>query len=421
MNLIRPAEHGVEQVFDWKKTRIKSRNKTTSGADDAFGDAALLTLADESIPHGELALLFTVREETSMEGAKKLNFKGYDLSQCQALINVDWEKIGEAAIGSAAGGDSLLEMPIEREKIVGKKLVKIKISGGEGGHSGVDIHRSRANVAKELARCLQEIKGKTKLNIVSISAGEIKNEGQGENETPIRNAIPSSTEALIAIDPGQEGVLKSILRNQEKRIKKNYSEEKKLKISLEKTEETAEEMMTQDSTKDVLNLLTVLPHGVIDRGPDPLAGELTLKSTNLAIIRTKKESIRIDMSNRAVNEDKLEEVKKQIREIGQIFLTKVDEPEIYPACDQPAETDLFGFAKQIYEKVTGMPLKFTKVHGGLEFGYWKKFWPDMPMFAFGPTIDGPHSKNESMLVKTVPPTLEFLFSFVSSFAKGIGQ
>ncbi len=411
-----PAKVGVELVMNWNRTKVRSKNKTTAGTDNGVGLSALMTLADEKIPHGEVDMLFTVKEETGLDGAAGLG-DGIKkiIGECKALINVDWEKIGEAAIGSAGGGDSVLNLPIDKEIIKNKKLLRIVLENGKGGHSGVDIHKGRANAIRELALTLKQL-NKTKFNLVSITGGVIKDEGK-EKESPIRNAIPPAAEAVIAVDEGQEKIIKSVLRQRESSIKDQFSEDKKIKLSFREVERHADLMLTRDSTTKSINLLTTLPTGLesVKREYDPLAGELTVQSANLAIVRTGAYGLRVDVSSRAVDDTKLAEIRKTVDQVAQIFGAENKELTPYPACDQDPYTPLFVFANRLHKELTGREFTFTKVHGGLEFGYWRKFWPHMSMFAFGPTINDPHSTSESMLTKTVPPFLNYFFNFVSSF------
>lgn len=407
-----PAEKGVRPIIDVIGKKIVAK-KTTLGADNRGGIAELLALTDESIEHGKLTYLFTTAEEVGLEGAEKLNFKKHDLSENDALINVDGEKVGEIDIGSAAAGNSTIELPVEKISTKGKTLLKIAIEGGKGGHSGVDIHKKRVNAIKELADVLQMINKRNKLNLVSITAGDIK------DGVSVTNAISSSAEAVIAVDQGTESIIRSILKHKRKKIHTEYKREKKLKLSLKGKEEKSSKMMDDRSTKNALDLLSQLPHGVIKRIPDhPLVGKLTTKSTNLAIVRTKGSNMTVQMMSRSAEDSDLVEIRGNIKATAKKFSAKVKESKPYPSCSQPSDTDLFSFAKQLYEKKFGKPLKLSITHGGLELGWWKKFWPEMPMMAIpAATIENAHSKSESMTISSITPAYRFLVSLISELAR----
>ena len=107
---------------------------TTLGADNGIGVAAMLAmLEDQSIRAGKIECVFTVEEETGLNGALALS---PGLLEGRLLINLDTEEIGVIYIGCAGGRDSLLELPLKRKETApGKKGIKVKVRGLLGGHS----------------------------------------------------------------------------------------------------------------------------------------------------------------------------------------------------------------------------------------------------------------------------------------------
>lgn len=76
-------------------------DNTTLGADNGIGIALSIALAeDKEIAHPELELLFTVREEVGLIGAKQLHPNFFKSKQ---YISLDSEKEGVFTIGSAGG------------------------------------------------------------------------------------------------------------------------------------------------------------------------------------------------------------------------------------------------------------------------------------------------------------------------------
>ena len=60
-------------------------------------------------------------------------------------------------VGSASSVDTSIRVEKPREPCEpGAVTLSVSISGGLGGHSGVDIARGRANAIKVLARALRE-------------------------------------------------------------------------------------------------------------------------------------------------------------------------------------------------------------------------------------------------------------------------
>jgi dipeptidase D len=129
---------------------------TTLGADDGIAIAAMMALAeDESLPHGPLELLMTVAEEVGLpgEGANALDPA---LVTAATLLNLDSEEDGKLTVGSASSTDTTIRVERPRTACAADDVtLAVRVSGGAGGHSGVDIAAGRANAIKVLATALR--------------------------------------------------------------------------------------------------------------------------------------------------------------------------------------------------------------------------------------------------------------------------
>ena len=108
---------GVEH--DFRKDPIKCEiedgwliaKDTTLGADCGIGIAAQLAiLEDSNLKHGRIECLFTVAEETGLDGAHALK---PDFMTGKTLINLDSEDEGELFIGCAGGIDTSAKFKYE--------------------------------------------------------------------------------------------------------------------------------------------------------------------------------------------------------------------------------------------------------------------------------------------------------------------
>ncbi len=403
-----PAENGVQAYVTKDGKRVKAKG-TTLGADNGIGVSSLLSLADENIEHGQLALLFTVSEETGLDGVRKMKFD-HDFTKYQALINIDSEDEGKATIGCAGGGNSLISQPIERISSQGKKLMRIELSGGEGGHSGIEIAKKRANALKELNSALTRISGSHKLNLVSLEAGKI------ENEVPVRNAIPSHAEAVIAINPEDEAKIRTALRKEKRLLKERFKKEK-LGFSFKEAEDQSSEMMTDKSSYFAAQLINDLPHGVYGWQQKPDGGRMPSLSTNLAIVRTEAKAVKIDLMSRSSNDEALETFRQSISKLAHEYGAATINTDPYPAWNPPGDLPLYDFAKEVYKKLFNRKLKTSKTHGGLELGFFNKMWGDMPMLSIGPTIKDAHSVKESVLIPSVTRFYKYLTAMVAEMAR----
>lgn len=114
---------------------------TTLGADNGIGLALAMASVDFA-SHPALELVFTIDEEAGMTGVEGLDFS---LLSGKKIINLDSEDEDEITISSAGGIGVIATKSLDY--CVGENIQKytLKISGMQGGHSGVEIHKNRGN------------------------------------------------------------------------------------------------------------------------------------------------------------------------------------------------------------------------------------------------------------------------------------
>ena len=155
-------QKNADKVHDFEKDPIETivdgdwvrADGTTLGADNGVGVAmALSVLEAKDLQHGPVEVLVTIDEETGMTGANALK---PGLLKGDILINLDSETEGELYIGCAGGIDASASIPYRKEAVPEgwHHAHLIRVSGCQGGHSGMDIILCRANANKLLARVL---------------------------------------------------------------------------------------------------------------------------------------------------------------------------------------------------------------------------------------------------------------------------
>ena len=175
---------GIKMYVDGDWVRAEG---TTLGADNGIGVATILaTLESSDIPHPTLEALFTIDEETGMTGA--LGLKSGHL-EATILLNLDTEDDDEISIGCAGGVDITSSGTYEPEDTIKDNTIglKITVKGGNGGHSGMDIHKGIANANKLMNRVLLEAQESVDFRVSEIHGGGL------------RNAIPREANALIVV------------------------------------------------------------------------------------------------------------------------------------------------------------------------------------------------------------------------------
>ena len=171
-----PIEYVIEDGW------MIARN-TTLGADDGIGVAATLALLSSNLPMGKIEGVFTISEETGMDGAMAMKPGFFD---AKTLINLDSEDEGQLFVGCAGGIDTTAVFRYKTEYVrQGAVAICLNISDAIGGHSGDDINKERANAVQILVRFLYSEMGRFQL--VSLRGGNKRNAIAREAEAASRN------------------------------------------------------------------------------------------------------------------------------------------------------------------------------------------------------------------------------------------
>ncbi len=369
-----------------------SAKGTTLGADNGIGVAASLAIMeDNSLIHPSLEFLFTIEEETGLKGASELQpgvLKG------KKLLNLDSEDEGEFTIGCAGGADSQIIFPLEKEPYDGASY-QIKLSGFLGGHSGVDINLGRGNSIKLLTRLLWEVAKDVPFKLALIKGGNL------------RNAIPRESVAEIILAPGKEVLFQEKALKSFKNIKAEFKAiDPDVSMSIEKSDNVSETVLSPKSQRMLLNLLYTLPHGIISMHPK--IKDLVETSTNLAVVITKTDKAEIICSTRSSSASALEATRNILAALSEITRSEIIQEEGYPGWKPNLESSLLKKVKIVYKELFNKEPTVAAIHAGLECGIIGDKFPGMDMISFGPTIKFPHSPGEKVHINSVDKFWKFL-------------
>ena len=239
---------------------------TTLGADDGIGIAACLALMESDKPMGKVESIFTISEETGMDGAFAME-EGFFTGK--TLINLDSEDEGQLFIGCAGGEhtDAVFNCSSEPVK-AGSTLVSIEISGGVGGHSGDDINKHRANTVKLLSGFLAA-ELEHGFQLVSL-------EGGGKS-----NAIARECKAVVATADADG--LKARFEAFAAGLKAEYATDDAGLVFTVQDAPAAGQALESGAAVRLVRALDSTVHGVVRMSPD-IPG-LVQTSTNLAAVK----------------------------------------------------------------------------------------------------------------------------------------
>ena len=368
---------------------ILRANETTLGADDGIAIAMGLALLDsKNIPHPPIEFLATTSEETGMDGA--LAITGEHLNG-KTLINIDSEEEGIFLVSCAGGLNTLTEFEIKRENI--KKdfeCLKIEISGLKGGHSGIEIHKQRANAIKILGRLLYVVKKDISLAFI---------EGGAKH-----NAIAKNSEAIITTKDAEK--IKNILEDLSKKIKNEYkTEDSQMQIKIEKIE-NIKECITKEISDNIIDFMNLAPNGVLYMSRE-ISG-LVQTSANNGVLKEENGKLIFTISIRSSLESSTEEIVSIVEIASKRTNAKFEKVNWYPAWEYDKNSKIKDIALSVYKKMTGKDAKIEAIHAGLECGILKRVLPEVDMISIGPNLYDVHTPAEHLSVSSVDRTWKFL-------------
>ena len=372
---------------------------TTLGADDGIGIAACLALLDSDLPTGKLECLFTISEETGMDGAFALEpgfFEG------KTLINLDSEDEGQLFVGCAGGLDTTATFEFKRETLrKGYNTLKVRVSGGRGGHSGDDINKERANALRLLIRFLY-----TELQydyqLLSLGGGNKPNAICREAEAII--AVPAEDiPEWVADAEAFDVLMKDEFKSSDPDIGIEIREEASLIRPIEEG----------DAANIVMSLLGV-PHGVEKMSMD-IPG-LVETSTNLAAAHIEGDVLKVITSQRSSVVSELHAMAERVEAAFFLGSFDVEHHGEYPGWKPNLDSRILKVSVDSYKKLFKTDPEVKAIHAGLECGLFLEKFPDLDMISFGPTLRNVHAPGEKLELASLDKFVAHLTDVVLNFA-----
>jgi len=360
---------------------------TTLGGDDGIALAYILALLEsDSIPHPEIEAVFTVDEETGMNGAKMI-----DVSDIKGnmLLNIDSEDEGIFLAGCAGGMDISVEIPLTFENMPMNQGYKIEVSGLIGGHSGVEIDKERGNAIVIMARLLNRLKDI--IGICDINGG-IKH-----------NAIPNKCTAVILCS--KEDELYKRIDGFKSDIYPEYEvSDPGLNIAVCKINEL-NQAVTWASAERLITFIINVPHGVVNMSSD-IKG-LVETSVNLSFVSI-DDNLKVEFSVRSSKKTRKNYMFEKISMLAKSFGGKIVKNNEYPEWEYRKDSVLRTFMCDVYKKMYNAVPNTEVIHAGLECGIFASKIKDLDAVSFGPDIYDIHTPKERMSISSAERVWEFI-------------
>ena len=375
---------------------------TTLGADNGIALAmALVLVEDDAVRHPPLELLFTVDEESGLIGAHKLDAS---LITGRILINIDSEDEGVFTIGCAGGEETLIRLPLAYEdRPDGWDGGRVVVGGLRGGHSGVDIHKPRANANRLLGRLLRRLQETPDVRLVSLAGGSA------------HNAIPRDASAWVAFPPAQAAAVRDAVKVFKQHFLEEHADiEPNLCVHFEAVKDTLpKRVLRPESALQAVRLLNALPHGV--HGMSTRVAGLVETSCNLAIVRIKEDALDIISSQRSSAMSRLDEMTERVTAVAALAGASATRMNHHPAWAPDMQAALLKRCREVYGALYDKEPVVEVIHAGLECGLIGDKVPGMEMISIGPNLRHPHSPDEKLNVPSVGRVYQFLAALLASF------
>ncbi|MDO4815365.1 MAG: aminoacyl-histidine dipeptidase [Bacillota bacterium] len=366
---------------------------TSLGADDGIAVAmALAVLDSDSIEHPPIEAVFTINEETGMDGAEFIDVSNIS---GRIMLNIDSEDEGIITAGCAGGLKLNASFSVKRSKDY-IHAARIAIYGLTGGHSGAEIQKGRANSNILLGRLLSRLGD---IRLISAKGGEKD------------NAIANKTICQIAIS--NFDAVKKAVEIFESEVKAEYSEtDPDLTIRIIDEEFNNSGAIDLVSSKRIIKTIASVPDGV-QKLSDDIPG-LVQTSLNFGVLNINDYTAEMTFCLRSSVAEEKKELKERLEAIITGNRGKVSTHGDYPAWEYRNNSPLRDTAAAAFEKLYGYKPEISVIHAGLECGLLSDKITGLDCISFGPTIHEIHTTREKLDVASTERTWNFLLEILKS-------
>lgn len=368
---------------------------TTLGGDNGIAVAYILAiLADKTIPHPPLEIIITVDEEIGMEGAA-----GVDLShfQSRTMVNLDSEDEGIFTVSCAGGARGTIHMPVERRVVYGP-CVKLTVDGLQGGHSGVEIHKNRANANKVMGEFLGRVQKLMPLCITKLQGGAKD------------NAIPRSCQVtMVPLGMNIERI-NDIAAQLQAEIREQFDEPEAI-VRGDDVDALGGNAVTTECTAKIIALLNAAPNGVQAMSRD-IEG-LVQTSLNLGVVNLDEELTLTFSVRSSVNREK-RELLNRLQELAKFYDSSYSEMGDYPAWEYKKDSNLRDVMISTFSRMFGKEPEVVAIHAGLECGLLSEKLPGLDCVSIGPDMHDIHTSRERLEIESTRRTWEYLLEVLKA-------
>ena len=369
---------------------------TTLGGDDGMAVAMMLAIAEsDAYAHPALECVFTVDEETGLEGAEGLDAKNL---KARKMINLDSEDEGIITVSCAGGISANVHLPVKREKAPGT-LFEVSIGGLLGGHSGAAINKELANANVVMGRVLCEMKKVANIHIVSLAGGNAD------------NVITMACEAKV-IAHDNEAAVEAAIKKLEDVLKNEYkSSDPGICINLKNCGKAEENAVCAKDTAKIISFLLNAPYGIQSMSMD-IEG-LVETSLNIGILNLEENEMTALYALRSSVLSKMEHLQDKLTDFCEVLGGSVEYSLYYPGWEYRKDSPLRDTCVSVFKRMYGKEPLVEAIHAGLECGFFAgKLGDDFDAVSIGPDMRCVHTPDEKLSISSTERTFDYLLEIL---------
>lgn len=377
---------------------------TSLGADNGIGlSMALAVLEDDSIIHPALEVMTTTNEEDGMSGAAKLSD---DFLKGRKVINLDSEDYDTITTGAAGACLQFHRLPIRRQSAPadGLSWYRIRMEGGLGGHSGVDINKGRCSAVKAAEAILLSLSDKHDIRLSSVDIGEAN------------ASIASKGELVIACSTADSQTLMHDFQYPAEWLHDEYPQDPGMKFVIEACE-PQDTLLVSESFNALMNCLRELPQGVV-RMSASMPGTVET-SNNIGRVVAEADYVFVSTHTRSFIDQDMESLSKDIAGVfaavsgaSIVVMSAPAWQEGAAAHQSPEESPFLQLVSNTFQDVLGWRPRMVAMHFVLEAGFFVQHFPGIQIASIGPRIVEPHSTSERVELSTITDIWQVLLELL---------
>ena len=382
----------------WMKAR-----GTSLGADNGIGlSMSLAVLENDSIVHPALEVITTTNEEDGMSGASQL---GKDFLKGRKVINLDSEDYDTITTGAAGACLQFHRIPIKRTPVPNdmRGWSCIRIEGGLGGHSGVDINKGRCSAQIPARAILKAVCQENGIEVANIEIGEAN------------ASIASKGEMVIGVATNDAAeFVKKQVENINQWLRKEFGDsDPNITCSIEGCEKQ-DTVIPKEVLATLINSLEQVPQGMVKMS-EAMPGTVET-SNNVGRIVTEADHIFVSTHTRSFIDNDMAMLSKKIADA---FAAAGAESEVVmsaPAWQEDQQSPFLQLVSDTFQDVLGWRPRMVAMHFVLEAGFFVQHYPGIQIASIGPRIVEPHSTSERVELKTIDDIWHVLIELLKRLA-----